>query len=82
MYELFPPRAPGNGTAELAEIQAHLSGVEAGDGRSAGKQAGMQAVALLVTLVFALVTGALTGTCVRCAILLFILQSEKCVLPF
>ncbi len=60
LYEIFPPRAPQNGTEALAAIQAELS-VEAGDGRSASAQAGMQIVALVVTLAIALVSGALTG---------------------
>ena len=48
-------------TTELADIQAHLSGIEAGDGRSASLQAGYQLIALLVTLVIAIATGAITG---------------------
>ena len=60
LYQIFPERAPKNGTEELAAINADLT-IDAGDGRSAGTQAGMQAVALVVTLAIAIVSGVLTG---------------------
>ena len=49
-----------NSTA-LADIQAVLSSVEAGDGRDAGTQAGYQFLALVVSVAVAVVGGALTG---------------------
>ena len=60
LYQIFPERAPKNGTEELATMNAVLT-IDAGNGRSAGTQAGMQAVALVVTLAIAIVSGAITG---------------------
>jgi len=61
------PADTGAADGALAEIQAHLSGVSAGDGRSAGMQAGYQMAALGVTLLIAIVTGAITGIILRVA---------------
>jgi len=60
LYEIFPARAPANGT-ELLEIQSSLSGVVAGLGRDGVSQGGYQAAALGITLIIALITGAVTG---------------------
>ena len=60
LYQIFPARAPGNGT-DLMAIQGALAGVEAGEGRTAGVQAGFQMAALAVTLLIAIISGSLVG---------------------
>ena len=72
LYQIFPERAPKNGTEELAMMNAVLA-IDAGDGRSAGTQAGMQAVALAVTLAIAIVSGAITG-----ALIMIFYSQTKC----
>ncbi|KAK7071730.1 hypothetical protein SK128_020423 [Halocaridina rubra] len=65
LYEIFPERAPEEGTAEFARVRNLLPDLEPGSGRSAGGQAANQILALAITLGIALVGGIVTGFILR-----------------
>lgn len=68
LYQIFPNRAPQDGTEELAAIVATGHPLEAGPGWTASYQAGMQFLALILSMVFAIVGGVLTGFVMRLGI--------------
>lgn len=65
LYQIFPERAPEEGSADLARLRYYIPDLEAGSGRSAGAQAGNQILALLISMGIAIVGGLATGLLLR-----------------
>ncbi|KAG0724395.1 Ammonium transporter Rh type B-B [Chionoecetes opilio] len=65
LYEIFPSRAPVEGSVDLDRLHTVLPGLEAGAGYSGAQQALHQLYALLITLAIAIIGGIATGLVLR-----------------
>ncbi|XP_042218654.1 ammonium transporter Rh type A-like isoform X2 [Homarus americanus] len=61
LYQIFPARAPVEGSEDLLRLQEFIPDLEAGSGLSASGQAANQILALIITLAIATVGGIVTG---------------------
>ncbi|XP_071547962.1 ammonium transporter Rh type B-like [Panulirus ornatus] len=65
LYEIFPARAPPEGSPDLERLQQLLPDLQAGSGRTAASQAGSQIITLGITIVISIAGGLVTGLILR-----------------